>query len=138
MKKTLFFLILAIAFMSCEKDPGTGGAGTISGTISKEFRVVLTNPATAIYTVPAADVEVYIVYGNHVSPDDKIMSDYEGKFEFRNLRKGKYTVYAYSRDTSEVSPPAVDPMKMVVLQEVELIDDEDQAVVSELTIYDTP
>ncbi len=138
MKKILFFLIFAITFMSCEKDPGTGGAGTISGTISKEFRVVLTNPATAIYAVPAADVEVYIVYGNHVSPDDKIMSDYEGKFEFRNLRKGKYTVYTYSRDTSEVSPPAVDPMKMVVLQEVELLDNEDHAVVSELTIYDTP
>lgn len=138
MKKTLFFLILAIAFISCEKDPGTGGAGTISGTISKEFRVVLTNPATAIYTVPAADVEVYIVYGDHVSPDDKIMSDYNGNFEFRNLRKGKYTVYTYSRDTSEVSPPAVDPMKMAVLQEVELIDNEDHAVVSELTIYDTP
>jgi hypothetical protein len=89
MKKTLFFLILAIAFVSCEKEPGTGGSGTISGNISKEFRVVLTNPATTLYTVPAADVEVYIVYGEHLSPDDKVMSDYEGNFEFRNLRKGK-------------------------------------------------
>jgi hypothetical protein len=138
MKKFLFFLVVTIFLAGCEKDPGTGGAGSISGTISKEFRVVLTNPATAIYTVPAADVEVYIVYGDHVSPDDKIMSDYNGNFEFRNLRKGKYTVYTYSRDTLASNPPSVDPMKMVVLQEVELLDNEDHAVVSELTIYDTP
>jgi hypothetical protein len=138
MKKTLFFLILAIAFVSCEKEPGTGGSGTISGNISKEFRVVLTNPATTLYTVPAADVEVYIVYGEHLSPDDKVMSDYEGNFEFRNLRKGKYTVYTYSRDTTGQNPPTSDPLKMVVLKEVELTDNEDHAVVSELTIYDTP
>jgi hypothetical protein len=138
MKRALFFIIGSFAFVSCEKDPGTGGAGTISGNISKEFRVVLTNPATALYTVPAADVEVYIVYGEHLSPDDKVMSDYEGNFEFRNLRKGKYTVYTYSRDTTGQNPPASDPMKMVVLKEVELTDNEDHAVVSDLTIYDTP
>jgi len=138
MKKVFFFLFVALLLVACEKDPGTGGAGSISGNISKEYRVVLTNPATAIYTVPAADVEVYIVYGDHLSPDDKIMSDYNGNFEFRNLRKGKYTVYTYSRDTLASNPPVVDPMKMVVLKEVELLDNEDHAVVSELTIYDTP
>jgi hypothetical protein len=138
MKKTLFFLLLTMAFVSCQKDPGTGGAGTISGTVLKEYRVVLTNPATSVYTVPAADVEVYIVYGEHVSPDDKVMSDYNGNYEFRNLRKGHYTVYTYSRDTTGQNPPATDPMKMVVLKEVELTDNEDHAVVSDLTIYDTP
>jgi len=138
MKKALFFLTLALAFSACKKDPGTGGAGTISGTISKEVRVVLTNPATSLYTVPAADVDVYIVYGEHVSPDDKVVTDYNGEFEFRNLRKGKYTIYVYSRDTTGQNPPTIDPTKMVVLQEVELTDNEDHAVVSDLTIYDTP
>ena len=138
MKKIIFLLIITTVFAACTKDPGTGGAGTISGTILKEFRVVLTNPATAIYTVPAADVEVYIVYGEHLSPDDKVMSDYEGNFEFRNLRKGKYTVYTYSRDTLGQNPPTSDPMKMVVLKEVELTDNDDHEVISDLTIYDTP
>jgi hypothetical protein len=138
MKKIIFLLAFTAVFSACKKDPGTGGAGTISGTILKEYRVVLTNPATAIYTVPAADVEVYIVYGEHLSPDDKVMSDYEGNFEFRNLRKGKYTVYTYSRDTLGQNPPTSDPMKMVVLKEVELTDNDDHAVVSDLTIYDTP
>ena len=138
MKKAIFFLAICVGLISCEKDPGTGGAGTISGNISKEVRVVLTNPATELYTVPAADLEVYIVYGEHVSPDDKVVTDYNGDFEFRNLRKGKYTVYVYSRDTTGQNPPAVDPTKMVVLQEVELTDNEDHAVVSDLKIYDTP
>ncbi len=138
MKRVFFFLLVALLLVACEKEPGTGGAGSISGNISKEYRVVLTNPATAIYTVPAADVEVYIVYGDHLSPDDKIMSDYNGNFEFRNLRKGKYIVYTYSKDTLASNPPTVDPMKMVVLKEVELLDNEDHAIVSELTIYDTP
>lgn len=136
MKKIIFLLAFTAVFSACTKDPGTGGAGTISGTILKEFRVVLTNPATAIYTVPAADVEVYIVYGEHLSPDDKVMTDYEGNFEFRNLRKGKYTVYAYSRDTTGLN--TTDPMKMVVLKEVELTDNDDHEVASDLTIYDTP
>lgn len=138
MKKILFVLALTLSLVACKKDPGTGGAGTISGTISKEVRVVLTNPATALYTVPAADLDVYIVYGEHVSPDDKVVTDYSGDFEFRNLRKGKYTVYVYSRDTTGQNPPVIDPTKMVVLKSVELTDNEDHAVVSDLTIYDTP
>ncbi len=138
MKKIIFLLALTLAFSACKKDPGTGGAGTISGNVSKEVRVVLTNPGTTLYTVPAADLDVYIVYGEHVSPDDKVVTDYNGDFEFRNLRKGKYTVYVYSRDTTGQNPPVVDPTKMVVLKEVELTDNEDHAVVSDLTIYDTP
>lgn len=139
MRTTFFFLsVLSVLFSSCKKDPGTGGAGVISGSVSKEVRVVLTNPSTAIYTVPAADLEVYIVYGEHVSPDDKIVTDYNGNFEFRNLRKGKYTIYTYSRDTTGQNPPTMDPTKMAIVQEVELIDNEDVAVVSDLKIYDTP
>lgn len=136
MKKIIFLLAFTAVFSACKKDPGTGGAGTISGTISKEYRAVLTSPGTVYFTVPAADVEVYIVYGEHLSPDDKVMTDYEGNFEFRNLRKGKYTVYTYSRDTTGQN--MTDPMKMVVLKEVELTDNDDHAVVSDLTIYDTP
>lgn len=137
MKRALFgFIVLAL--VSCQKDPGTGGAGSISGKVNKEVRVVITNPNTAQYTVPAANEDVYIVYGDHTSPDDKILTDYNGEFEFRNLRKGSYTVYVYSRDTTGVNPPVNDPTKMVVLSHVDLQDNSASASIPALTIYDIP
>ncbi|MFM7769520.1 MAG: hypothetical protein ACKO8Q_03095 [Bacteroidota bacterium] len=136
--KYLFFIFwISVAFYACTKDPGLGGAGIISGKVNKEVRVVLTNPNTAIYTVPAADHEVYIVYGGHTSPDDKVVTNFNGEFEFRNLRRGNYTIYTYSRDTTGTNPPVVDPSKMVILQEVELVDNHDQVILSDLTVYDT-
>lgn len=138
MIKTRFFAIMAMAvlMMGCEKDPGEGGTATIKGTVNKEFRLVLSNPATTQYTVVAADEDVYIVYGDNVSPDDRILTNYNGEFEFRNLRKGKYTIYVYSKDNTGTS--GVDQDKMVVKQEIE-IQDKGQSVEAEtMTIYDVP
>lgn len=137
MKQLSFAFLACIALISCVKEPGLGGAGIISGKVNKEVRVVLTNPNTAIYTVPAADQEVYIVYGGHISPDDKVVTNYNGEFEFRNLRRGKYTIYTYSKDTTGVNPPVLDPSHMVILKEVELVDNQDQIELSDLIIYDT-
>jgi hypothetical protein len=137
MKQLSFAFLACIALISCVKEPGLGGAGIISGKVNKEVRVVLTNPNTAIYTVPAADQDVYIVYGGHISPDDKVVTNYNGEFEFRNLRRGKYTVYTYSKDTTGVNPPVIDPSRMVILKEVELVDNQDQIELSDLIIYDT-
>jgi len=137
MRHIFLILLASITLMACVKDPGLGGSGIISGKVNKEVRVVLTNPNTAIYTVPAADQDVYIVYGSHISPDDKVVANYNGEFEFRNLRRGKYTIYTYSKDTTGVNPPVIDPSRMVILKEVELIDNQDQVELSDLTIYDT-
>jgi hypothetical protein len=131
-------LVLIIALVACQKDPGTGGAGTISGKVNKEVRVVITNPNTAQYTVPAANEDVFIIYGDHTSPDDKIVTNYNGEFEFRNLRKGSYKIYVYSKDTTGVNPPVNDPNRMVVLSEAELQDNSSSATLSTMTIYDIP
>jgi hypothetical protein len=48
-----------------------------------------------------------IVYGNNVSPNDRIWTNFDGEFEFEGLRTGDYTVYVYSRDTTGL--PGVDP-----------------------------
>ena len=137
MKHFFLALFVTLSLMACVKDPGLGGSGIISGKVNKEVRVVLTNPNTAIYSVPAADQDVYIVYGSHISPDDKVVTNYNGEFEFRNLRRGNYTIYTYSKDTTGVNPPVIDPSRMVILKEVELIDNQDQIELSDLTIYDT-
>jgi hypothetical protein len=138
MKKLKFIgiLVFTLVLMGCEKDPGEGGTASIKGTVNKEFRLVLSNPATTQYMVAAADEDVYIVYGDNISPDDRIYTNYNGEYEFRNLRKGKYTIYVYSKDNTGTS--GVDQEKMVVKQEIE-IQDKGQAVEAEtMIIYDVP
>jgi hypothetical protein len=135
MKKSIL-LALVVLLAACQKDPGTGGLASISGKIEKEYRVVITNPATAQHQVPAANEDVYIVYGDHVSPDDKVVTDYDGNFSFEGLRPGKYTVYVYSKDTTAAW--IVDPNLMVVKQEVEIGKKKESKDIGTLQIYDVP
>jgi hypothetical protein len=131
-------IALAMCVMSmvaCKKEPGDGGNSSISGKVYKELRVVLNNPSTVVGTYPAADEDVYIVYGNHVSPDDKVQTNYDGEFEFLYLRPGKYTVYGYSMDTNAVAVPW-DESHMTVLQELEITEGNQSVVASDMTIYD--
>jgi hypothetical protein len=134
--KFLFLGVLFLAFSSCTKDPGEGGNSSISGSVEREIRIVLANPATYQYTVPAADQDVYIIYGDQISPGDRVWTNYNGEYEFLNLRKGKYTIYVYSKDTTGAIN--VDPDHMVIRQEVEITENKQEVTVPLLTIYDTP
>lgn len=132
----LSLALLSLAFSGCTKEPGEGGMASIRGKVYKEYRLVVTNPATVQNTVPAADAEVYIVYGDHVSPDDRVMTNAQGEYEFMYLREGKYTVYVFSKDTS--GSGSIDPDKMEVSREVEITDRKGTTTASDMTIYDTP
>jgi hypothetical protein len=136
MKKISLFALLVMALAGCTKDPGDGGNSSIKGLLEKEIRIVLSNPATYQYTVPGADEDVYIVYGDNLSPDDRISTNYNGEYEFLNLRKGKYTIYVYSKDTTGLS--GVDPDLMVMKHEVEITEKNQEITVPLLTIYDVP
>ena len=96
---------------------------------------MLNNPSTAIGTFPAADEDVYIIYGDHVSPDDRVQTNYNGEYEFLYLRPGKYTVYAFSSDTNSVVVPW-DEEHMTVLHELEITDGEQTVVAPDMTLYD--
>jgi len=137
MKRTAaFFVILTVVvFASCKKEAGDGGNSSIKGKVSREIRVVLNNPSTAIGTFPAADEDVYIIYGDHVSPDDRVQTNYNGEYEFLYLRPGKYTVYAFSADTNSVVVPW-DEDHMTVLQELEITDGDQTIVAADMTLYD--
>jgi hypothetical protein len=120
----------------CKKDPGSGGDSSIRGEVFREVRIVLTNPGTVQYTAPAADQDIYIIYGDHISPDDRVWSNYRGEYEFINLREGRYTIYTYSKDTT--GQAGVDPDRMVVLDEVEITDRKQTVTADDLTVYDVP
>ena len=136
MRRILCIIVLVFVAVGCAKVPGEGGNSSIKGTIAIEYRLVLTNPATSQATVPGADEDVFIVYGDHTSPDDRVNTNYNGEFEFRDLRLGDYTIYVYSRDTT--GDPLAHPTRMPITVAVEITDKKQVVDAGEMTIYDNP
>jgi len=135
------FLKISIALIgvsllaSCSKEPGKGGNASIRGKVRLEARILLNNPATAVYTAPAADWDVYIVYGDGPGPDDRIRSNYDGEFEFNYLREGDYTVYVYSNDTSATAVNLQSPDKVAFRQSVTIGDRKEEITLRDFTVY---
>lgn len=91
----LFIAIVSFLF-ACKKPAGTGGNSTIKGTIwvhdyDKYLNVLQ-------YQYVGVDFEVYIIYGDETTEGDKVNTNSKGEFEFKYLRKGKYTIYAISKE----------------------------------------
>src|SRR6187402_1441935 len=100
LKRFLFVVSIfsVLALSSCEKDAGEGGTSSITGYVH-----VTDYNATFLVVqgeYPGADEDVYIVYGNDISYGERIRTGYDGRFEFKYLREGKYTIYTYSEDTT--------------------------------------
>src|SRR5512138_3078327 len=90
-----------ILFQSCSKDPGEGGSSSITGKVlvhkyNYDFTVLLD-------TYWAADEDIYIIYGEGVTYNDRLKTGPEGDFKFPYLRKGTYQVYVYSDDSTFTS-----------------------------------
>lgn len=126
-------LSIIIFLSSCAKTPGEGGRASIIGSIEVERRVVISNHETSKDTIPSSDTEVFIVYGNNSSPDDRVFTNPDGDFAFNWLRTGDYTIYVYSEDTSEVSYPLPE---VSVNKEVVISGRKDVVDVGLITIYD--
>jgi hypothetical protein len=94
-KIVLFFLILALS-NACKKTAGEGGQSSIKGKVWVEDWNAAFTIKNGEYA--GADEDVYIIYGNNVSYGDKLKTSYNGEFEFKFLRKGKYKIYVYSKD----------------------------------------
>lgn len=96
-------------------------------------RVQINNPESTVDTIPAMDAEVFIIYGDNVSPDDRVFTNPDGDYAFNWLRSGEYTIYVYSEDTSTTSTP----LPKVAVSETITIEDNDEVVEAPLlTIYD--
>ena len=93
----IFLLILSL--FSCSKEEGEGGRSSISGKVHMSD---ITGGNQGEYDAP--DYDVFIIYGNENNVyDDDMKTNYDGTFEFKNLREGSYRVYAYTVNTSETS-----------------------------------
>lgn len=98
-------LLLTLMAGSCRKGPGEGGNSSIRGYVHVEdynaTQVVL------LGEYPGVDEWVYIIYGDDISYGDRTRANYEGRFEFKYLRKGDYKVYVYSDDTTLAGTKAI-------------------------------
>ena len=96
MRYYILVLITIVAFSSCKKDAGEGGSSTITGTVITVEYSKYNNQIVRWYN--ANEEDVYIVYGDNDFCGDRVRTDKSGKYEFKYLTKGEYTLYAYSDD----------------------------------------
>jgi len=99
--RLLITLLVTVLFLGgCKKEAGTGGSSSIKGYV----HVTDYNANMLIIQgeYPGTDEDVYIIYGDDIQYGDRIRSGPDGRFEFKYLQKGDYTIYLYSDDTTLV------------------------------------
>jgi len=124
-----FVLLFVVNLISCKKEAGEGGTSTIKGKIWVEDwnnAFTIKNGEYAGY-----DEDVYILYGDAVSYSEKTKANYNGEFEFKYLRKGKYKIYVYSKDNTLQSKSG----DISIVKEVEITGKKQTKEVEQITIY---
>jgi hypothetical protein len=58
-----------------------------------------TGSSSSFIEGPIVDERVYIIYGEEEFYSDDVRTDENGNFQFRNLNRGTYTIFAFSEDT---------------------------------------
>lgn len=122
-------LVLSLAEVSCSKEAGEGGNSTIYGKITTyNYNAEFTN-LRGIY--PSADEDVFIIYGNDRSYSQRVRTNYEGIYEFKYLRKGDYTIYAYSKDSTLTLVSGIIP----VIRKVTIKDNKQTVEAADMKIF---
>jgi hypothetical protein len=99
MKPLIFLTSILVLLLSCSKEEGKGGRSSITG---KVHMTDISGMNQGEYDAP--DYDVYIIYGDENDIyDDDMKTNFDGTFEFKNLRAGNYRVYAYTIDGNEES-----------------------------------
>jgi hypothetical protein len=98
MKIVVFSFLLVLLPLSCQKDEGLGGTGSISGTITEQF--YNDDYSLLIYEKPAVDEEVFIVFGSSEELGNRVRTNNLGQFRFKYLYPGNYQVYFISGDST--------------------------------------
>jgi hypothetical protein len=130
-KKIVFFTALSAGiFFGCKKAAGEGGKATIKGNIWVEDwngAFTIKNGEYAGY-----DHDVYIVYGEAGGYSDRTRANYNGEYEFRYLRKGKYKIYVYSKDNTLKSLSG----DTAFVKEVEITKNKQTLTLDKFTVYE--
>jgi hypothetical protein len=124
-----FLLIFTIALISCAKEAGEGGNSTIYGKLTAyDYNAEFTS-LKGIY--PAADEDVYLIYGSDRSYSQRVRSNYNGIYEFKYMRPGDYKVYVYSKDSTLTLPSGI----YAITADVKIDGNKQTVEVAELKIF---
>ena len=95
---TSALVVFLLFTSSCKKEAGGGGTSTIQGKVfASYYNKNFTLKAASGF---AGDIDVYIIYGDEYSFGDRTRTSYDGAYQFKYLRPGKYRVFAYSKDST--------------------------------------
>jgi hypothetical protein len=96
------FVFMGIIHPSCKKHEGPGGRHTIKGKVLvRNYDATFTTLESQYY---AENENVYIIYGDDPTYGDSQKTNFDGTYEFKYFHKGRYTIYAYSKDSTFASP----------------------------------
>lgn len=70
----------------------------------------------------AHEQEVFIRYGSHTYFDDRIRTQYDGRFEFRDLIPGDYQVFLYSDDARRINESVVLKFEITITEMDQVVD----------------
>ena len=129
-KYALIFMsiIVMLGFSSCKKEEGKGGRASIRGSVyANDYNASFTQLLNSYY---APEEDVYIIYGDNEFYDDNVETDPNGLFEFKNLRKGKYTIFVYSKDSTGTVPSGVTALSI----DAEITEKEETVTLPDFTI----
>lgn len=100
------------------------GAAVISGVVKKiKYDNDSKWPQLVVeYIDWAHEHEVYITYGNHTFYDERVRTQDNGYFEFKNLIPGNYRIFMYSEDVTKVTEHEVLEYNVTITDADEMID----------------
>lgn len=130
LKKLIPLSFLSLLMIACSKGPGPGGTSTIKGQILVEDYNQTFTTLWAEYE--GADLDVYLRYGDNPTYDDHVKTGPFGDFEFKYLKKGEYSVYVYSKDSSLQEPSGIIP----IITAVEITENKQTVTIPAITVFE--
>lgn len=116
MKRFLILIIICLTttfFSSCEKEPGEGGNTTLYGRVwVRDYNPTFSALLDSYW---AQDEDVFIIYGSEKGVSDRARTSYNGAFQFKYLRPGKYTIFAYSKDSTLQTLALIPVIRTVII-----------------------
>jgi len=118
----ILFTVSAGIFFSCNQQEGIGGNSHIKGKLMVNYYNEDFSKLLYEQPEPAKDENVFLIFGNEQVVGEDTKTSFTGDFEFEYLWPGKYTIYYYSDDSTNLSADPIVIAKEITLGKNETLD----------------